>query len=214
VDGNVTALSARGGDMGSLVGGRWSATGAQGIYVDDRRTVGVLTVRLGQEFPVPVADASSGGRSDFIASARRLGNQGADPTVEVRRRRTVTVQGVDEVVDVISRADQPVRTDVVLRVGGDGAPISSVKSGADAGPLLAAAPFATGLSWRDEWHRTDVTFDPPPTVLVAGGPGEVSVATFRLVVAPGRTGSIVARVRVSRLCESSFDADAGSAQVD
>jgi glycogen debranching enzyme len=214
VDGNVTALSARSGDMGSLVGGRWSATGAQGVFVDDRRVVSVLTVRLGQESPVPVANASSGARSDFIASARQLGNPGADPTVEVRRRRTVTAQGVDEVVEVVSWADQPVRTDMVFRVGGDGAPISSVKSGADAGTLLAAEPFAAGLSWRDAWHRTDVTFDPSPTSLVTGGPGEVSVATFPLVVAPGRTGSIVARLRVSRLRASNLDADAGSAQVD
>jgi hypothetical protein len=31
------------------------------------------------------------------------------------------------------------------------------------------------VSWRDAWHRTDVTFDPPPASLVAGGPGEVSL---------------------------------------
>src|ERR1035437_3703067 len=140
VNGNVTALSAPSGDMGSLVGGKWSADGAQGVYVDDRRAVSVLTVHLGQESPVPVADASSGGRSDFLACARQLGNPGADPTVEVARRRTVTVQGIDEVVEVISRADQCVETDVVLHVGGDGAPISSVKSGVVAGALLAATP--------------------------------------------------------------------------
>jgi len=232
VNGNVTALSARNGDMGAEVSGQCSAVGAQGVYVDDRRSVSVLTVRLGSEAPVPVADASSGGRSDFFSCARQLGNPGADPSVEVRRSRTVIVQGITEVVEVISRADQPVETDLVLHLGGDGAPISSVRSGKVAEVLLAATPSPSaplgsaplgsapleplhrGLSWRDEWHRTDVTFDPAPTSLTVGGSGEASVASFRLVVAPGQTCSVVATVCASRLRESSFDADSAAAHVD
>jgi glycogen debranching enzyme len=215
VNGNVTALSAPSGDMGSEAGGVWSATGAQGVFVDDRRAVSVLTVHLGTESPVPVAEASSGGRSDFFSCARELGNPGADPTVEVHRRRTVTLQGITEVVDVVSRAAKAVETDVVLHLGGDGSPISAVKSGVT-GTLLAAAPLAatppatSGLSWRDEWHLTQVTFDPAPTSLALGGPDEVSTATFRLVVAPGQTGSVVATVRASRLQRSRFDADSGA----
>ena len=178
VNGNVTALSAPNGDMGAVVDGSCSATGAQGVYVDDRRAVSVLTVQLGDESPVPVADASSGERSDFLSSARQLGNPGADPTVEVRRARTVTVQGITEVVDVVSRADEAVETDLVLCLGGDGSPISVVKSGAATGGLLPVTPLAgrdtagadragapgpgrlSGVSWCDEWHRTDVTLDP------------------------------------------------------
>jgi glycogen debranching enzyme len=217
VDGNVTALSAPSGDMGAQSAGRWSASGAQGVFVDDRRALCVLTVHLGQEAPVPVADASSGARSDFFSCARQLGNPGADPTVEVRRHRTVTVQGITEVVDVISRADQPVQTDLVIRLGGDGAPISAVKSGITTQGLLAALcvePPATGLSWGDQWHRTDVTFDPAPTSLIAGGAGQASTATFRIVVAPGQSCSVGLTVRASRLQESDFDADPGAAGVD
>jgi len=214
VNGNVTALSAPSGDMGAVVGGVWAATGAQGVYVDDRRCVSVLAVQLGHESPVPVADASSGGRSDFLSCARQLGNPGADPTVQVRRARTVTVQGITEVVDVVSRADQCVETDVVLHLGGDGAPISSVKSGIVAQDLLAATGLDAGLSWRDHWHRTEVTFDPAPTSLTVGGPGEVSVATFHLAVSPGQTGSVVTTVHAWRLQESNFDADSGAAAVD
>jgi len=222
VNGSVTALSARSGDMGSLVGETWVAAGAQGVYVDDRRAVSVFTVHLGQESPVPVADASSGRRSNFFACARQLGNPGSDPTVEVRRLRTVTATGIEEVVEVTSRADQPVETDLVLRVGGDGAPISSVKSGLAAEALLAATPLAgtltdremSGLSWSDEWHRTDVTFDPAPTSLALGCPGEVSVATFRLVVAPGQSCTVTGTVRAWRLRASDFDADSGAAHVN
>jgi glycogen debranching enzyme len=237
VNGNVTALSAPSGDMGAVLDGSCSPTGAQGVYVDDRRAVSVLTVRLGGESPVPVADASSGARSDFLSSARQLGNPGADPTVEVRRARTVTCQGISEVVEVISRADEAVETDLVLQLGGDGSPIAVVKSGAAAGALLAATVVAatpsalndlpavgfagtstsgelSGLSWRDQWHQTDVTFDPAPTSLAVGGPGEVSVATFHLVVAPGQTGSVVATVVASRLQRSSFDASSGADRVD
>jgi glycogen debranching enzyme len=241
VNGNVTALSSPSGDMGAMAGGRWAAAGAQGVYVDDRRSVSVFALSVGGESPVPVADASSGGRSDFFCSARQLGNPGADPTVEVRRSRTVTVQGIIEVVDVVSRADAPVETDLALHLGGDGAPISSVKSGLVSEALLtgtlltptllttplAATPLVatpltgtppaagiSGVSWSDRWHRTEVTFDPAPASLNPGGPGEASVATFHLVVAPGQTCSVVTTVYASRLQETNFDADSGSAQVD
>ncbi len=214
VNGNATALSARSGDMGSQVSGLWSTTGAQGVYVDDRRALSVFAVQLGQEQPVPVADASSGARSDFIASARGLGNPGADPTVEVRRHRVVTVQGITEVVEVTSRADLPLETEVVLHLAGDGAPISQVKSGVHAEAFLPAEPTATGLSWHDDWHHTDVSFDPPATTLVPGGSGTASVATFRVVVAPGETASVVTTVRASRVRASNLDAKAGAANVD
>lgn len=214
VNGNVTALSARSGDMGSVASGRWRTAGAQGVYADDRRAVSVLAVQLGHELPVPVADASSGASSDFFASARGLGNPGPDPTVEVRRHRAVTVQGITEVVEVVSRADLPVETDVVIYLAGDGAPISSVKSGVVAEALLPAESSAAGLSWSDEWHHTDVSFDQRPTTLVVGAIGESSVATFHLVVAPGQTGSVVITIQASRLRESNLDADAGAALVD
>ena len=214
VNGNVTALSARSGDMGSVEAGRWSATGAQGVYVDDRRALCVLAVHLGQESPVPVADASSGDCSDFFASARGLGNPGPDPTVEVRRHRSVTVQGITEVVEVVSRADEPVEIALVLHLAGDGAPISSVKSGAVAEALLPASTSVTGLSWRDDWHRTDVSFEPAPASLVAGGAGEASVAVFELLVHPGQSASAAITLRASRLRRSNLDADAGAALVD
>jgi glycogen debranching enzyme len=218
VNGNVTALSAPSGDMGADVGGSRSATGVQGVYVDDRRAVSVLTVELGNEPPIPVADASSGDRSDFLSSARQLGNPGADPTVEVRRVRTVTRQGITEAVNVVSRADEAVETDLVIHLGGDGSPISAVKSGSAAGALLPATSLAgadtSGLSWSDAWHRTEVTFDPAPTSLAVGGPGGPAVASFRLVVAPGQTCSVVATVVSSRLQRSSFDADSGAERVD
>lgn len=220
VDGNVTALSTSSGDVGALADGAWSSSGAEGIYVDDRRSVSVLTLEVGGELPAPVADASSGGRSDFFCSARHLGNPGADPTVEVRRRRTVTVQGITEAVDVVSRADHLVETDVVLHLAGDGAPISSVKSGIVEQTLLpgilldAPEEGVIGVSWGDDWHRTEVTFEPAPTALRLGGPGEASVATFHLVVSPGQSGSVVARVHSARLKASNFDADSGSDRVD
>jgi len=214
VDGNVTALSAPNGDIGSVVAGQGCALGAQGVFVDDRRALSLLTVRLGGESPVPVTCASSGGRSDFFSSARGLGNPGADPTVEMRRRRTVTVQGITEVVEVVSRADQPVETELVVHLGGDGAPISSVKRGSVHESLLPAECSDASLSWADEWHRTDITFDPAPSSLAAGTPGEVSVAVFGLVVEPGESRAVVITVRAARLRESNLDADAGASLVD
>jgi hypothetical protein len=66
VNGNVTALSAPSGDMGSLVGGKGSADGAQGVYVDDRRAVSVLAVHLGERVP------GAGGRRQLWRTFRLL----------------------------------------------------------------------------------------------------------------------------------------------
>src|SRR5689334_7181253 len=82
VDGNVTALSAHSGQI--------DGSGAQGVFVDDRRVVSLLTARLGDAETVAVATTSVGDRSVFLGSARHLGDDGPDPTVEVHRDRHVS----------------------------------------------------------------------------------------------------------------------------
>lgn len=206
VNGNVTALSAPSGQIG--------ADGAQGVFVDDRRVVSVLEVRLGAEPAVPVAHASAGARSDFFGSARHLGNPGADPTVEVLRHREVVTQGVREVVEVVSRADAPVETELVVRLGGDGLPIGTVKSGLVAGSSLPVRQEGSDLVWADDWHEVRAVFDPAPEALDTAGPDPVGAARFSLRVAPGGRESVTMLVTARRLQATSFDAGSGAALVD
>ena len=121
VDGNATALSSTSGDMRPAT--------AEGLYVDDARALSLLTVVVSGESPCPVAHGASGASAEFFASARNLGNPGADPSVEVRRSRRLQGPTMAEVVEVVSRASEPVACEVVVELAADGAPISAVKAG-------------------------------------------------------------------------------------
>ena len=202
VDGNVTALSDGGGDM--------RGRGAEGVYVDDRRVVSVLRVALGDEPVSPVTRSSSGGHSQFVASARGLGDPGPDPTVELHRHRRVVAMGVEEQVRVVSRASTPVTTELVVDVAGDGADISAVKSGAGSAGL-AVVVDGGDLCWRDDRHEVRLTCDAPDAVLHAGAPGQVRVP---VTVAPGGAVVVTLRVTATRVRASLFDAGPGSRAVD
>jgi glycogen debranching enzyme len=205
VDGNVTALSAPSGQI--------EGTGAQGVFIDDRRILGLFTARLGCEETTAVASASAGARSDFFGSARHLGDGGADPTVEVLRQRRLSGGALQEVIRVSSRASQTVQSDLGLCLGGDGAPIGSVKGGmADLGFLPATANEST-LRWQDDWHAVKVTFAPAPTSLVPSDGASPTAAIFGLTVPPGGSTTVTIDVAVTRLRRTNLDADAGCATV-
>ncbi|KRF35719.1 glycogen debranching N-terminal domain-containing protein [Terrabacter sp. Soil810] len=211
VDGNATVLSDRSGDV--LPGT------TQGLYVDDRRIVGTLSLEVAGESPDFVAERASGATAEYAAAARGLGNPGPDPTVEVLRSRRLLGSGtrtLTEQVSITSRAAQTVHAPLRILVAGDGLDIGAVKSGHVTGPATAATPTADGLVLADDWHRTTVALEdlPPgasPTV-EARDDGAVAIAVT-LVVEPGQTVSVCLRVTTERLRPSAFDADAGAEAV-
>jgi glycogen debranching enzyme len=205
VDGNVTALSRADGTMAGV--------GAEGLFVDDERVLSVLRIEVGDTALVHVASASSGGTSEFVASARHLGNDGPDPTVEVHRRRDLVRGGLVETVSVTSRADAAVVTDVVVIVGGDGASVGAVKSGLGAGPLASPVVEDGGhLTWRTAAHDVRVVVAPRPELAVeADGTTRGRVAVS---VPPGGTATVTVTVHAERTVASLFDADPGSHAVD
>ncbi len=208
VDGNTTALSDRTGQI--------DATGAQGLFVDDRRVVSRLHVQLGDVPSFHVASASRGDRSQFWSSARHLGTPGADPTVEVHRTREVAGGGMTEQIRVVSRGAEPVTAQLVVQLAGDGADISAVKSGLVSASPLAATALPDGLSWRDDRHATTVTAEPAPGAVTPGGGGsggEPSVLVFPVTASPGVDAVVTLRVRSARTTRTSLDADAGSPTV-
>jgi glycogen debranching enzyme len=207
VDGNVTALSAPSGQI--------DGSGAQGVFVDDRRVIGVLDVRVGGGEAVGVATASLGDRSEFLGSLRDLGDHGADPTVELRRERHVTGGGCLEVLHLTSRAAAEVNTPVVLRVGGDGAPIEAVKAGVAEGmACLAADTDGQSVRWHDDWQAVSVAFEPAPDSVVAARDGEPTSAYFSVRLPPGATVTITTAISVTRTRASKLDADAASGRLD
>ena len=205
VDGNTTALSGRDGQI--------DATGAQGVFVDDRRVVSGLHVQLGDEPSSYVASASRGHQSQFWSSARHLGTPGADPTVEVHRSREVGGAGLTEQIRVTSRGAEPVTAQLVVRVAGDGADIGSVKSGLAPTGALPATARESGVTWQDERHLTTVTADPAPASVTPGEAGAPSVLTFPVSVSPGADAVVTLRVQTERTARTSLDADAGSSRV-
>jgi glycogen debranching enzyme len=206
VDGNVTALSARSGQI--------DGTGAQGVFIDDRRIISVLDVWVGGEEAVSVAAASLGDRSEFLGSLRHLGDRGEDPTVELRRERHVTGGGCLEVLHLTSRAAREVSTQLVLHVGGDGAPIVAVKAGVAAGTAcLAADTDGRTARWHDDWHAVSVAFEPAPDSVLTSPVGEPTTATFSVRVPPGGTVTISAAISVTRTRDSNLDAEAGSGRM-
>jgi len=199
VNGNATALSSPSGDIEQHT--------VQGLYVDDRRVISGLSVLVGGEKPEPVAGRATGGRAEYLAAARGLGNPGADPTVEVRRTRILD-SGMSECVEVTSRAATSVVTTVRFAVASDGLDLGSAKSGRVSAPATPAV-LADGLvTFSDEWHTTTVEFTPPPTRLASSD--GMAEAEYDIVVGTGESTSITVHVASARSRSSQLDADPGS----
>ena len=203
VDGNATQLSSQGGDL--------EPGTAQGFYVDDVRVLNCLLVRVADEPTSPVAGQAQGARAEFFAAARGVGDPGADPTVEVRRVRTLKGSRLVEEVSVTSRAAEPVLSTLDIEFGCDAMPIGSVKSGRVVGDEVPAVTNGDALRFATERHDVDVSFDPPPTGLKASGRG--AMARFEVAVEPGQTRTWRVDVAVTRRQASGFDADPGADSV-
>lgn len=197
--GNVTALGAADGDIGG--------SPAEGIYVDDSRVVSRCRVTLDGEPLQPVGRAALGPDSEFVGSARHLGAEGPDPTVEVHRRRHLRGDGAEETLTIASRAVQ-VAAELTLVVGGDGAEIAVVKGGRPVGDLGPAVATPDGGSWTTSRHAVSVVCDPPPTVSAVDADGALRL-TVPLLVDAGEAVTVVVQLSAERLAASLFDANPG-----
>src|ERR1044072_9470999 len=105
VDGNATALSATTGDVSPGAG--------HGLFVDDVRLLSRLELTVSGEAPSAAPAEAGGATAEFFGAARGLGDEGPDPTVEVRRLRTLEGGGtLHEDVTVTSRAARTPRADL------------------------------------------------------------------------------------------------------
>lgn len=205
VDGPATTVADRSGDMGLSVPGT-------GVFVDDRRVVSTLALRLDGQTPTPVASHSMGAVSRHWAAARELGDDMPDPTVEVHRTRAVTDRTVTETLRVTSRADNPVGTELTLDLAGDGADLPVVKTGGSTGPPLPVDdPAHPG--WADERHRVDVRSDPPPHRADVRQQGGVRLC-WDLDLRHGESFAVSVVVDARPTSPTAFDPGPGSDLVD
>ncbi|NYG08695.1 glycogen debranching enzyme [Phycicoccus badiiscoriae] len=204
VHGNATALSAAGGDM--------SPRSGHGLFVDDVRVLSRLELTVSGEAPSGVASEAGGALAEFFGAARGLGDVGADPTVEVRRLRSLVDDVMHEDISVTSRAAQTVRAALRLELGADGIPIAQVKYGAVDAPGVSPAPVAdagnAALTFGTSRHLTRVDFDPVPVSLELAT--DRAVVGHELVVEPGETQRFRVTITPTRTAASEFDADPGS----
>ncbi|MDQ3628093.1 MAG: amylo-alpha-1,6-glucosidase [Actinomycetota bacterium] len=167
---------------------------ATGWYVDDRRLLEHLVVRLDGHLPVGVGShLRTAGDADFSAVARHLGDQAADPTVFVERRRQLEADTLVETLRVHSMARGPVTTTVHIEIGTDGSTMHAVKGGRTDGtsPVVEVRP--DGLAWRSPELAVDLTAAPVPDTVGMGSMswdlslecGDAVEITVRAAFVPG-----------------------------
>lgn len=204
VHGNATALSAADGDLRPDSG--------HGLFVDDVRVLSRLELTVSGEAPSAVAAGAGGAVAEFFGAARGLGDVGADPTVEVRRVRTLADGAMREDITVTSRAAQTVRAALRLELGSDGVSIAQVKYGAvDAPAVRPVAPPGAGngvVTFTTPRHLTTVDFHPAPDSLELAP--DRAVVEHQVAVEPGESQLFRVTITPSRTAASEFDADPGS----
>jgi glycogen debranching enzyme len=194
--------------------GQLRDSGVRGIYLADRRILSrsVLTV-AGAELAAISGEPAGSSGTRGVSVARGLGDPGADPTVWIERRRTVSPTGAGESVAITSAARLPVRTRLTLELACDLAGIAAVKAGLP-GRALAAARLADGLSWTGrEGVRVSATATPAPAEIglapatlswdVELGHGDTALIEIRYAVTDPVPPVVTAPSGRSRLAEPS-----------
>ena len=135
--------------------------GAHGFYDGDTRLVSCLEVRVGGVEPEPLGHAlGAAGCAEFVGVLRRLGDPMPDPTVTLTRTRTVSADGVREVLVLQSSAQVEVVTDVEVRAAVDLAAMTAVKGG-DSSPSRPATRTEGGLVWTAPARNVHLDPDVP-----------------------------------------------------
>ncbi|WP_405727417.1 amylo-alpha-1,6-glucosidase [Streptomyces sp. NBC_01537] len=185
----AVALSGRDGGI--------AGSGVNGVFVNDRRILSVSAVELqGAELTSVLGEFQGAGTTRALLVARGLGDNGADPTVWVERRRELLADRVRETVEIRSAARVPVTTSLTLTLRCDLAAIADVKTGRPATDL-PAAPLPDGLTWStdsgDGGPVVEATARPLPAGVAPAG-GRLS---WPVALEPGQTArftvDIVAR---------------------
>lgn len=129
--------------------GQIRAHGAQGLYEGDVRVLSEAVLTVGGAEPEVVAAGPAGrGSVEVVALVRGVDeDHTADPTVRLRRRRTVGREGLVETVEVTAATRAPVRVGLELALACDFAAVERVKTGGAVAPRAVDA--TTGSDGRE-----------------------------------------------------------------
>ena len=121
--------------------GQLRGSGTQGVLCADVRVLARAVVTVDGAEPEPIGHGVTGASSEqFVGILRGVGVPGADPTVWLRRDRTVLADGLRETFTLVNRSDQTVSVELRLDLAADLAPIETIKRGA---PVPSAPPGVT-----------------------------------------------------------------------
>jgi glycogen debranching enzyme len=177
--------------------GQIPGSGVAGWFADDVRLVNVVQVGVeGSGLDLVRSAWPDAAHADFTYVARGFGDEHADPTVFVDRRRCLDAEGLEERLVVSSSAQTPVRMRLVLTCGADMTPMTQVKQGAVPAQLPAQRD-GDGLRWTGP--AGEVVAGPQPAA------DAVEPDAGRLVwdVALDTGESFTATVRFTRTAETS-----------
>ncbi|ADB32497.1 Amylo-alpha-16-glucosidase [Kribbella flavida DSM 17836] len=177
--------------------GQLTGQGAEGVYARDRRILSRLLVTVDGREPLAVhVDEPAAGTTTYSAVVEGLGDTGHDPTVMLRRTRTVDGEGLTEQFVLVNRSHSTVECTLAVAVGTDLAGTAEVRSAAAADrPALLATQDEAALRWDSAGTRVSALPDPAPhTVAASGGAGDAAAITWELRVAPGEEATVSLRV--------------------
>jgi hypothetical protein len=145
--------------------------GVAGIYLGDRRALATCVLSVsGAELCTLHADFRDNHTTRTVSVLRGAGEPGADPTVWLRRSRTISGRRCVERLRFESVAGHVVPLDVRLELGTDLADLDRVRAGA-AGATLPPVADPGGLRWTGpDGTVAAAAAQPPPA---PDGPGRL-----------------------------------------
>lgn len=167
--------------------GQVRPAGAQGFYDGDVRVLSRAELTVAGAEPEAISAGPAGpGAVEVVALLRGVDGPGADPTVRLRRRRTVVPGGVEERLAVANATDGVVVVPLEVTLAADLAQMEPVKAGRPGAPQPAE-----GEGDLLTWHGDGVD------VVVRADAADVDrtdptapVLRWRLELGPGETATV------------------------
>ncbi|WP_298457035.1 glycogen debranching N-terminal domain-containing protein [uncultured Cellulomonas sp.] len=164
--------------------------GAQGYFYGDLRTLSRAVLTVDGEEPETIAGGPAGpGAVEVLGLLRGVDEDGADPTVQLRRLRRVDPGQVHEDLEVTAATREPVTLTLRLEVACDLAAVEAVKQGRATCELPGAvAAHGGSVRWSGP-DGTSVTLTAPGARITADDPARPRLE-WDVVVRPGATTAV------------------------